>query len=592
MFTTSSAFLKTLRESGITHAFVNWGSDHPALLEDIERQRVEDSANAGPKIITCPNEMVALSAAQGYAQVTGRPAAVLVHVDVGTQALAGAIHNVSRGRIPVLIYAGASPFTTQGELKGSRNEFIFWLQGYIVRQYMRHTSQINSGTNVAEVVLRSLQFAKSDPKGPVYLWARREVMEEDLSEEKYKKSLDLRKWAPIEPSSISEKAANLIAVGLISAKKPLIITSYLGREPSAVSLLVALSDLLAIPVFTSCPTTLSFPHNHQNFVDLSYGMGENTWLREADFVLVIDSDIPWVPMNNRPRDDAEIFHIDVDVLKENMGSFQIPATRRWKADATLALEAILNQLNGLWTTMSAEARGLVQKRDQELLLHHSKLQKSLDAAEVDFPQDGTFTTPNLIAVLRTTLPPQTLFLNEGISNYPLVWSHLRSTRVGSIITSGGSNLGWGLGAAIGAYIGQEVDKDSPRTGTEGNDFICLVVGDGSFLFGAPSSGYWMAKRYSTPFLTIILNNGGWKSPMLSMLSVHPNGLGSVATGQQLNVSFGPDAPDYAGIASAAGGAWGKKVTRASELRESISEAIRVVREEKRCAVLDCIIQSF
>lgn len=85
VFTTSSAFLKTLRESGITHAFVNWGSDHPALLEDIERQRVEDPANAGPKIITCPNEMVALSAAQGYAQVTSRPAAVLVHVDVGTQ---------------------------------------------------------------------------------------------------------------------------------------------------------------------------------------------------------------------------------------------------------------------------------------------------------------------------------------------------------------------------------------------------------------------------------------------------------------------------------------------------------------------------
>ena len=63
---------------------MNWGSDHPALLEELERQRVANG-KADLQIITCPNEMVALSAAQGFAQASGRPAAVLVHVDVGTQ---------------------------------------------------------------------------------------------------------------------------------------------------------------------------------------------------------------------------------------------------------------------------------------------------------------------------------------------------------------------------------------------------------------------------------------------------------------------------------------------------------------------------
>ena len=84
MLTASSVFLHTLADAGVTHAFVNWGSDHPALIEDIERQRVEHGQSF-LKIVTCPNEMVALSCAQGYAQVTGRPAAVFVHVDVGTQ---------------------------------------------------------------------------------------------------------------------------------------------------------------------------------------------------------------------------------------------------------------------------------------------------------------------------------------------------------------------------------------------------------------------------------------------------------------------------------------------------------------------------
>lgn len=64
---------------------MNWGSDHPGLLEDLERQRKESGeTSTKPTIITCPNEMVALSCAQGYAQVTGNPAACIVHVDVGT----------------------------------------------------------------------------------------------------------------------------------------------------------------------------------------------------------------------------------------------------------------------------------------------------------------------------------------------------------------------------------------------------------------------------------------------------------------------------------------------------------------------------
>lgn len=84
MYTTASVFFQTLADAGITHAFVNWGSDHSAFLEDLHRQRIENGKTL-IEIVTCPSEYVALSAAHGYAQVTGKPAAVIVHVDVGTQ---------------------------------------------------------------------------------------------------------------------------------------------------------------------------------------------------------------------------------------------------------------------------------------------------------------------------------------------------------------------------------------------------------------------------------------------------------------------------------------------------------------------------
>src|SRR4051812_20707402 len=126
MYTTARAFLEALCDAGVEYIFANLGSDHPGLIEAIAA--AAEAGRAMPKVITCPNEMVALSAAHGYAQATGRAQAVFVHVECGTQALAGAVHNASKGRVPVLIFAGASPFTQQGELTGSRTEFIHWLQ--------------------------------------------------------------------------------------------------------------------------------------------------------------------------------------------------------------------------------------------------------------------------------------------------------------------------------------------------------------------------------------------------------------------------------------------------------------------------------
>ena len=98
MYTTASVFFKTLADVGITHAFVNWGSDHSAFLEDLQRQRAASGGKTLVEIVTCPSEYVALSAALGFVQVTGRPTAVIVHVDVGTQVSALHVHGWIRIR--------------------------------------------------------------------------------------------------------------------------------------------------------------------------------------------------------------------------------------------------------------------------------------------------------------------------------------------------------------------------------------------------------------------------------------------------------------------------------------------------------------
>jgi thiamine pyrophosphate-dependent acetolactate synthase large subunit-like protein len=208
--------------------------------------------------------MVALSAAHGMYLTTGQIQAVIVHVDVGTQGLAAAVHNASMGRVPILIFAGLSPFTLEGEMRGSRTEFIHWIQDVpdqkqIVAQYCRYTCEIKTGKNVKQMVNRALSFACSDPKGPVYLMGAREVMEEDI--EPYK--LDQSLWTPIAPCALPESGVKSVAKALIKAKNPLVITGYSGRGQESVQELVTLAERTGAWVLDTLGSDVCFPANHR-----------------------------------------------------------------------------------------------------------------------------------------------------------------------------------------------------------------------------------------------------------------------------------------------------------------------------------------
>jgi acetolactate synthase-1/2/3 large subunit len=565
MYTASTAFLDALTEAGITHVFANWGSDHPALIEAIAEARA--NGREIPAIITCPNEMVALSAAHGFAQVSGRPQAVMVHVECGTQALAGAVHNADKGRVPVLIFAGASPYTQNGELPGSRNEFIQWIQDVhdqrgIVRGYMRYDNEIRSGHNIKQLVHRAMQFARSDPKGPVYLMGAREVMEEQVEP----LAINLADWTPIAQAALPEAAARRIATALLDANRPLIVTSYLGRNPEAVPALVAFCEALGIGVLESVPNYVNFPATNELYLGNQWNHPrQNQALAEADVILVIDSDVPWIPTVSRPATDARIFHIDVDPLKQQMPLWYIGAEASFRADAFTALQ----QLTGAVAALRGDKAKIAARR-----AHYAARHQAREAALEKLEQPGhddAITGEYVTACIRRHLDADTIIISEGISHYHTIGDHLHLDRPGSLFTSGGGSLGYSGGAAIGAKLAQP------------DATVIAMCGDGSYMFSVPSSVHWIARAYHTPFLTIIFNNRGWKSPKLSALAVHPNGFASRAN--TLDVSFDPP-PDYAAIAAAAGGAFARTVRKPEALEGALSEALHEVRVEKRCAVLD------
>ncbi len=563
MYTASMAFLEALVDAGVSYLFVNLGSDHPAMVESLAEAAA--TGKPVPKVITCPNEMVALSCAHGFAQVSGKPQAVLVHVECGTQAMAGAIHNAARGRVPVLIFAGASPFTQEGELRGGRNEFIHWLQDVhdqrgIVRGYMKYNAEIRTGRNIKQMVYRALQIARSDPQGPAYLMGPREVMEEEIP----RISVDAGRWADVEPCALRPEAVKKLAKDLAAARRPLIVTSYLGRSHEAFGELLKLAQRLGVGVLESVPNYMNFPADHPLYIgNQGNEPVQNPALAEADLVVVIDSDVPWIPLVNHPTEGTKIYHIDIDPLKEEMPMWYISATHVLRADAATALA----QLNARLDEITVDA-----DRVAERTAHYSRLaeDRRKKLAEKEVPGD-IITAEYLTARVRNHVSRNAIVLNEGITNYTKISDHIASCMPGTRYASGASSLGWNGGASIGAKLA-----------APDREVVCLT-GDGSYMFSVPSTVHWMARRYQTPFLQVIYNNRGWKAPRMSALAVHPDGYASKAA--DLHIAFDPP-PDYSGIAAAAGGAYARMVKDPKEVDRAIAEAVYTVRHEKRSAVLD------
>jgi acetolactate synthase-1/2/3 large subunit len=115
--------------------------------------------------------------------------------------------------------------------------------------------------------------------------------------------------------------------------------------------------------------------------------------------------------------------------------------------------------------------------------------------------------------------------------------------------------------------------------------VIALIGDGCYLFGVPSSAYWVSGTYRAPFLTIIYNNGGWNAPKLSTNWVHPEGASQKNDTYWVTIGAGARLAD---LAQATGGADAFRVTEPSTLKDTLRQALQLVREG-RSVVVDVMI---
>ena len=75
-------FLHALAEHGVDFFFANPGTDFPPIVEAFGRSATRNAKLPRPVLV--PHENLAVAMAHGAYNMTGRPQAVMVHVNVGT----------------------------------------------------------------------------------------------------------------------------------------------------------------------------------------------------------------------------------------------------------------------------------------------------------------------------------------------------------------------------------------------------------------------------------------------------------------------------------------------------------------------------
>ena len=229
-------FLEGLVDLGVEYIFANLGTDHVSLIEEIARWDREGRKH--PEVILCPHEIVAVHMAGGYALATGKGQAVFVHVDAGTANACMAIQNLFRYRLPVMLFAGRAPYTLHGELTGSRDTYVHFVQdpfdiASIVRPYVKWEYSLPSGIVVKEALARAGAFMHSDPPGPVYMMLPRETLAEEWDEAQMP-TYNPARYGGVAVGGIDQARVEAIATRLMAAENPIALTAYLGRNADAV----------------------------------------------------------------------------------------------------------------------------------------------------------------------------------------------------------------------------------------------------------------------------------------------------------------------------------------------------------------------
>lgn len=589
----SDLFVDLLRVYGVEYVSANIGATFRGIWESLVNMREEamkSGDNSYPEPVSVCHEEIAVAMAHGYAKVTGKPMAVILHDLVGLQHATMAIYNAWVDRVPILLFGAEGPMDMN-----KRRPWIDWVHtanfpNEIIRDYVKWDDFPWTIESVPESFARAYNTAMSKPHGPVYICLDGGYLEEKT------RPMDLKKYREEHPAPLRIEAGHStlqkLAKELLEARSLVIIAGSLGKmHPESVGELIALAETTGAAVIDQ-GDVFCFPNNHPQ--DLTQGRAEA--LNSADLVLALDVNNLEKALsrtNKETRGVTPLLNKDARIV--NIGLNDL-AQRGWAADfqrlypVGYSIQAdtstLINPLTGMCRELISRGgnryKSIVQERKAMLSKQHDAVIKKIQEDSRKGWDSIPISVPRLAHEIWESVRGYDWVIAGGSLNAgPLDgWCRRLWTmeKPGCFLgTSGAGGLGYGLPSSIGAALAY---KDDPTK------LVLNIQSDGDMLF--TPSALWTAAHYRLPLLIVMFNNRSYYN------DAEHNRLVASARGRDPDLAFsiGGDITDpevdFGKMAQSYGMYGAGPITSPGEIRNAVDEALKVVINDRKPALVDVI----
>jgi thiamine pyrophosphate-dependent acetolactate synthase large subunit-like protein len=575
----SDVVVELLKTLGIEYIALNPGSSYRGLHDSI----VNFGMTLGPEIVVCCHEQIAVAVAGGYARATGRPMAVGLHDVVGLQNACLGIYSAFCDRSPMLILGGTGPMDLT-----KRRAHIDWVhtalvQGNQIRDYVKWDDQPASIGAIPESVLRAYRIAMTEPQGPVYLCFDSDLQEAAVDAPGVIPDAD--RFAPPRPPAADAAALKRAASLLTQARRPLILPDTTGRNRESLALLVELAELLGAGVVDS-GSYLNFPSTHP--LDLT--LAARSAIGEADVILALDVvdlfgavSAPIGPSQSAVYLDpaATVIHISLGdyLLSKWAGDNErlLPVDLAISADTREALAELIRLCRAALESDPNAAQRIAQRLDDVGRAHHEAAQQARNRIEGELDR-RPISSARLYSDLWHELRDSKWSLAGTAGRAPLraIWEFTEPEHRSGVGRAAG--IGYSAAAGLGTAL---AFRESDRVP------VC-VSGDGSFLM-VPQL-LWTAASAGLPILYVIYNNrsyGNDEGHQEYMARQRGRSIENKGIGLRLD----EPGTDFAQVARGFGVQGFGPIADPDALAQTFREAIHVVRDLRRPALVDVIVEA-
>jgi len=229
-----------IKSFGIEYIAAMPASSFRGLHESI----INYGGNKNPELLTCCHEESSVGIADGYARVTGKPMAAMMHPTVGIQHAAMTIYNAFAAHTPVFMIVGNSVDAAERRPGAEWSHAAQDATG-LVRDFVKWDDSPGSLTHFAESAVRAYKIAMTPPMGPVALATDSGLQEAGITD---RSRLRIPKLTLASPPAGDASAVAEAARLLVAAENPLILGGDAARTENGMKLLIELAETLQAQV--------------------------------------------------------------------------------------------------------------------------------------------------------------------------------------------------------------------------------------------------------------------------------------------------------------------------------------------------------